>query len=339
MWLRSLRRTCALLVLASAFCVSGRDAAAQSGTVAQSGVAPQTRVTAQSGAVAPSVSADQTGATARIDAACDSACLRGFIDGYFEALAARDPSRLPVAENVKYTENGRVLGLGEGLWNTAGAPHRYRDYVLDPEAGQAAALSAVAENGAIAQTFVRLKIADRKIEEIETYAVRVGDQRWFKPEGLDTMSDLFARAVPPAQRSSREELVAAADAYFTAIETEGTPGFEQAPFGDGVKRFENGLQTTMVTENPIVDRHMLPPEVQLERAFYEGTKVRDRRYPVVDTEHGTVLAVATFRRDGPDTPTLLLAEVFKVTERKIREIRAVILNVPNGAGTGWSTAP
>ena len=59
---------------------------------------------------------------------------------------------------------------------------------------------------------------------------------------------------------------------------------------------------------------------------------------MVDVEHGSVLAVATFRRDGPDTPILLLAEAFKVTGGKIQEIRAVILNLPNGAGTGWSTA-
>jgi hypothetical protein len=277
--------------------------------------------------------AAQTGATA-----CDRACLRGFIDGYFEALAVRDPSKLPVAANVKFTENGRVLELGEGFWRTAGAPHRYRDYVLDPDSGNAAALSAVTEHGAVAQTFVRLKVVDRRITEIETFAVRAGDQRWWAPEALDGLSDLFARPVPAAERTSRADLVAAADAYFTAIETEGTPGFKQAPFGEGVKRFENGMQTTMVTANPVLERHTLPPEVQLERAYYKGNLVRDRRYPVVDVEHGTVLAVATFRRDGPDTPTLLLAEVFKVTGGKIREIRAVILNLPNGAGTGWSTA-
>src|SRR5512134_358661 len=70
-------------------------------------------------------------------AACDGACLKGFVDGYFDALAARDPSKLPLAEEVKFTENGRVLDLGEGFWKTAGAPVRYRDYLLDPESGGA----------------------------------------------------------------------------------------------------------------------------------------------------------------------------------------------------------
>jgi hypothetical protein len=277
-------------------------------------------------------------AQAAAPAACDSTCLRGFVDDYFEALEARDPSKLPVAENVKFTENGRVLTLGEGFWNTAGKPHRYRDYIVDPQTGNAAALSAMTEFDGIVQTFVRLKIVARKITEIETFAVRVGDQRWFNAANLDNLDGTFNAVAPTAGRATREQLIAAADAYFTAVTTEGTPQFVQAPFGTGVKRIENGVQTTMNDKDPVLDRHRLPPEVQLERAYYKGSNVQDRRFPVVDVEHGTVLAVATFRREGPDSSTLLLAEAFKVTDGKIREIRAVILNLPNGAGTGWSTA-
>jgi hypothetical protein len=277
-------------------------------------------------------------AAAQTSAACDSACLKGFVDGYFEALAQRDPSKLPVATEFKYTENGRVLELGQGFWHTAGAQIRYRDYVLDPMSGGAAALTAVKEHDGIAQMFLRLKIVERRITEIETFVVRVGDQRWFAPENLADLTDVFAQTVPAQKRHSREELIAAADAYFTAVQTEGTPEFVQAPFAPGMKRFENGLQTTNVTVNPILERHTWSPDLQLERAAYKGTLVMDRRYPVVDTEHGSVLAVATFRREGADTPTLLLSEIFKVTDGKLREIRAVILNLPNGAGTGWTTA-
>ena len=270
--------------------------------------------------------------------ACDSACLKGFIDGYIAALAQRDPKKLPVADGLKYTENGRVLDLGDGFWHTAGAPLRYRDYLLDPDTGQAAALTALKEYEGVAQMAVRLKIVNRKITEIETLVARVGDQRWFAPDNLEHMSDVFAQPVANAERPSGEQLLAAANAYFNAIQTEGTPQFVQAPFAPGMKRFENGLQTTNVTSNPLLERHTWSPDLQLERAQYKGTNVMDRRYPVVDVEHGSVLAIATFRRDGPDTSTLLLAEIFKVSGGKLREIRAVILNLPNGAGTGWSTA-
>jgi hypothetical protein len=269
---------------------------------------------------------------------CDSACLKGFVDGYIAALAQRDPKKLAVADGVKYTENGRVLDLGEGFWRTAGAPLRYRDYLLDPETGQAAALTALKEYEGVAQMAVRLKVANRKITEIETLVARVGDQRWFAPDSLEHLSDVFAQPVAKAERPSREDLVAAANAYFNAIQTEGTPQFVQAPFAPGMKRFENGLQTTNVTSNPLLERHTWSPDLQLERAQYKGTNVMDRRYPVIDVEHGSVLAIATFRRDGADTSTLLLAEIFKVTGGKLREIRAVILNLPNGAGTGWSAA-
>ncbi len=270
--------------------------------------------------------------------ACDNACLKGFVDGYIAALAQRDPKKLPVVDGVKYTENGRVLDLGDGFWHTAGAPLRYRDYLLDPDTGQAAALTALKEYEGVAQIAVRLKIANRKITQIETLVARVGDQRWFAPDTLEHLSDVFAQPVAQAERLSRADLVAAATAYFDAIQTEGTPQFVQAPFAPGMRRFENGLQTTNVTSNPLLERHTWSPDLQLERAQYKGTNVMDRRYPVVDVEHGSVLAIATFRRDGADTSTLLLAEIFKVTGGKLREIRAVILNLPNGAGTGWSTA-
>jgi len=277
-------------------------------------------------------------AAAQNAAPCDRACLKGFVDGYFEALAARDPARLQLASPVKFTENGRVLELGQGFWKTAGAPLAYRDYILDPESGGAAALTAFKEYDGTAQTFVRLKIVQRRIAEIETIVARVGDQRWFAPETLPTLSDIFARPVPANERHSRAELIAAADAYFTAVQTEGTPQFVQAPFDPKLKRFENGQQTTNVTANPVLERHTWTPILQLERAQYAGTIVTDRRYPVVDVEHGIALAVATFRRDGEHTSTLLLSEIFKFTGGQLREIRAVILNLPHGAGTGW-TAP
>jgi hypothetical protein len=277
-----------------------------------------------------------TGAAAQNAASCDNACLKGFIDGYIDALSHRDATKLPVAKEVRYTENGRVLDLGEGFWHTAGAPIRYRDYIFDSSTGGVAAFTALKEYDATAQMFVRLKVASGKITEIETFVVRVGDQRWFAPQNLEHLSDLFAQTVPAAERHTREQLVATANSYFDAIQTEGTPQFKQAPFAPGMKRFENGLQTTNVTEKPIMERHTWSPDLQLERASYKGTMVMDRRYPIVDVEHGTVLATATFRREGPDTSTLLLAEMFKVTGGKLREIRAVILNLPNGAGTGWT---
>ena len=266
---------------------------------------------------------------------CDRECLLGFLDRYLDKLAQRDPVGLPVAEQYKYTENGRAIELGDGFWHTAGDRWDYRVDVIDPETGGALVMTAFDEYEGVAQMMLRLKIVDRKITEIETIVARIGDQGWFAPENLPNLSDIYSRPVPAREQHTREELVAAANAYFTAVHTEGTPEFVQAPFGAGMKRIENGVQTTHVTENPIVDRHMLSPGEQLERAFYKGIMVVDRRFPLVDIEHGIAVGMAAFRREGPDTTTLLFTEIFKVTGGELREIRAVMIDLPKGASTGW----
>ena len=48
-----------------------------------------------------------TNAAAQNAASCDNACLKGFMDGYIDALSHRDATKLPVTKDVKYTENGR----------------------------------------------------------------------------------------------------------------------------------------------------------------------------------------------------------------------------------------
>ena len=145
--------------------------------------------------------------------------------------------------------------------------------------------------------------------------------------------------MPPAERHSRAELVAAANAYFTAVATEGTPDFVQAPFAPGMNRIENGLQTTNVTDNPRNDRHRWSAAEQLERAAYAGTVVAERRFPLVDMDHGVAVGIAVFRFAGDNGPTLLLAELFKVTDGQLREIRAVVRGIPKGTGAGWPAPP
>jgi hypothetical protein len=50
---------------------------------------------------------------------CNRDCLIGIIDQYLEALESDDPLKLPLADNVRYTENGQTLELGDGIWGTS----------------------------------------------------------------------------------------------------------------------------------------------------------------------------------------------------------------------------
>ena len=46
---------------------------------------------------------------------CDRACLEGVISQYLAAVVAHDPKRLPLSEDVVYTENDQVLKVGDGF--------------------------------------------------------------------------------------------------------------------------------------------------------------------------------------------------------------------------------
>ena len=70
------------------------------------------------------------------DVRCDRACLESLADLYVTAVAAHDPSRLPLAATVKFTENGQRLQLGDGLWNTATGAGGYALHIADVELGQ-----------------------------------------------------------------------------------------------------------------------------------------------------------------------------------------------------------
>jgi hypothetical protein len=59
-------------------------------------------------------------AASAAEAPCDRVCLKGFIDQYVEALDHHDPSRLSVAADARFTQNGAQVPLGEALWVTFG---------------------------------------------------------------------------------------------------------------------------------------------------------------------------------------------------------------------------
>ena len=95
------------------------------------------------------------------------------MDAYLQALTKHDAASLPVTRNVKYTENGVRLTMGDGLWQTAAALPTYRLDIIDEEAGQVGLLGRISENGNNNWFGVRLKVEnDRKVSQIETLISR-----------------------------------------------------------------------------------------------------------------------------------------------------------------------
>jgi hypothetical protein len=266
------------------------------------------------------------------------------LETYLDALTKRDPTKLPTAQFAKFTENGAVMFPGEGLWKTATSVTPYRLYALDPEGGQAAVSAVVNEDAGPVIFLLRIKVEGGKLSEMETILCRKGGTSLFAPDKLVDPPKPFTDIVPAAKRNTRGEMIAIANMYFEALETQGKPTYQPAPFAKGANRIENGVQTTNIS---LRGGKPMSADEQFDAAMFAGTLATDRRWPVVDLETGIVLGITMFRRD-PNAPVnettarqaargqLLLAELFKVSEDKIQEIRAVMVDRPRTAPTGWN---
>lgn len=258
---------------------------------------------------------------------CSRQCLRTFADLYLESLIAHDPARLPLARSVRFTENGRELKLGEGLWRTAAALGTYRVYVLDPDSGVAAVQTVLYDGPAVVQLLLNLRVRDHRMTDVETLVAREGDTCCWAPERLPSLSPIFDQTVPVSKRTTRHALVAVADAYFTALHTGGTPEYRRASIAQKMNRYENGLLTTNVPKGNRITKW--DAATQLDSAMFGPLRVVNRRYPVVDTEKGTLLAIVLFQQ--PRRPPTIISEFFKITDGKIYEIRAVMVSTLPGA--------
>ncbi|MGC2419533.1 MAG: hypothetical protein WA434_17450 [Candidatus Acidiferrales bacterium] len=287
--------------------------------------------------------------------ACDRACLDGFVDQYLTALVARDSSSLPVASDVKFTENGTVLKLGEGLWGTANGLGKFRLYTDDPAAGEVGFIGVVHEWDRPAILVLRLKIVDKKIAEIETIVNRdiPGATALDK---IGTPDPRLTATVPEADRESREELIRVSNRYFADLERSSGNGANL--FSADCNRIEGGTQTT---NNPALDaaRPYSYPifskgcEAQFKTGFFKFvTRIRDRRFMVVDRERGLVFAFVFFDHNGtvksitttdgatfPETLrhplTWEIGVVFKIEKGKIAFIQGVPTQAQYGLKAGW----
>jgi hypothetical protein len=289
---------------------------------------------------------------------------------YFDALAARDAERLPLAHDVRFTENTAEIDLGEGLWATITGLKPYRHLIPDPQSQQIGFFAAVAEGDAGDLLAGRLKIAEGKITEIETIVVRPSTMGAFLSTDQAEIQAGFKEMVPQAQRKPRAELIRIANSYFDGL-VQGTG--EIVPFAENCRRFENGMQTAGERPPPApnaVTGPSMPPmratngkefkmptdaKAQFNTRFFTYiTRIAPRRFEVVDEGCGVVLAFAMFHHRGDvrevDVPgvgtvpmiaaalrpfSVIIAEAFAIRDGLIHEIEAFMTSLPYGSKTGW----
>ena len=62
---------------------------------------------------------------------CNRSCLKDTMTKYLAALVAQDPSKAPLAPNLRFTEDSKDLKAGEGLWKLATKLGDYRQDFID----------------------------------------------------------------------------------------------------------------------------------------------------------------------------------------------------------------
>ncbi len=293
--------------------------------------------------------------------------LEAWIDRYFDALIENAPGRLPLADDVRFTENGQRLPIGEGLWRSMHEVGAYRLTVTDVAAGVVAMIGTVREDsdehaGGIPTTIaLRLRVAEDELTEIEQMVLRRDADTAEDIEDLGEPRATFSEAVDTP--ASRGELIETADLYFSGLQGAGPDA--TCPFTEDCHRIENGRPTTNV---PVPEGDTAPDPAEAEtysihwsaaEQFASGltkfvTRIRDRRFVAVDRARGVVFAFGFFDHAagatrtfetpdgrtvtaGPAQPwTWSIAEVFKLEDGRIADIEAIMREVPYGMPSGWS---
>ena len=260
-------------------------------------------------------------------AACDSECLRGMVTQVLYALVDHDSSRLPVAANLRVTEDAIEKPLSRiGLLNTVTRLRGYRQDVIDERAGQSIAGVLVEEAGAPVILIVRVKVEGEKISELELVAARS------RAEGLSFTIDTFSAPseemsfVPrPSQLATREQAIEIALHYPKGLNSTETFASVGTPFSPGARRVENGA--VMAGPDCVFSPTCKDIATQSLAIFKRLGHVTVRSI-FVDERMGIVVLRLSWNVRGPGSDKLTAFELFKVYDGQIHKVEAFIRLLP-----------
>ncbi|MEJ0100028.1 MAG: hypothetical protein WDO12_09880 [Pseudomonadota bacterium] len=173
---------------------------------------------------------------------CDRECLRSKVTQVLYALVKHDVSKLPVAADVRVTEDADEKKLAAvGLVKTVTALQGFRQDFIDERMGVAGAHVVVEESGAPVMLVVRLKVVEDKLTEIELVTTHSRTEGLiYNLGGLKAASEVMNYAPRPAQLPTRDALIKAAQKYPEGLAKAENFAAVGAPFAPDAYRYENG---------------------------------------------------------------------------------------------------
>jgi len=262
---------------------------------------------------------------------CPRYCLQGLLTRYIDAMVAHAPAQLPLAANVRFTEDSRELTLGEGLWKTVTRKGDFRQDYIDQKQQLAAAHTILFEGGTQVLYSVMLHIENRKIAGVETIVYRVPADAKQKPDQLGKQLPLMNDPVPAGKRMSRAEIERVALSYTQGLRI-GSFVKANTPFAPEAYRVENGIRyagegcagkdCAILTQ-----KIMLHPDIKPSIAL-------------VDEQAGIVLLWMNFgdtHSYGPNR-ALVTFEAFKIWAGQIHAVNAFFAFLPKETDRTWPSA-
>lgn len=228
--------------------------------------------------------------------ACDRACLSDAADGVLASIVRHDPGAVPLARHYRATENGVPAALPMmTIWRTASAADD-RYYVIDTVTQQLFLMANITEGDGHALLFGRIRLADRRVTEIEFYVDRSRSDGGFQFDAtaLAHLPPAWTDTIAPSRIPGRAQLLEAARSIFdTAVD--GPPGAESC------RMMENGKP---VAEDPEVLKVVggggpeIPANPDGSVPIPCGAPPirpvdRHARYDIVDEQQGIVVSIGT----------------------------------------------
>ncbi len=263
---------------------------------------------------------------------CDRACLKGMITNYVDAMVAHDPSRIPLAANVRFTEDSQELKPGDGLWKTVTKKGDFRQDYLDVKKQIAASHVMLFEESAPVLYSVVLRVAEGKITGIETLVDRITPNSRFKPDSLEKPPAGMSQPVPAGKNMPRAEMIRTALFYPEGLRI-GSFVTAKTPFAEDAYRVENG---TFIA-GAGCPRANCPAILTQKIMVHSDVKAS---VAAVDEEEGIVLLWMNFGDTNSYGPgnALVTFEAFKVWGGEIHAINAFFRILPKDTQRGWPSA-
>jgi hypothetical protein len=286
---------------------SAGGSSSSAGSPADHGGTPSGGSGASGGSAGAPASGGSGGAPA--SGSCTRDALQAMVATYSAAQTAGDKSKMPLSSSVKLTENMKTTT--KGIWETPLKIEFQRDF-LDTTACQTFSEVIVPSGDTQYVLGIRLAVAGAEITEVESIVTMgtvsgstITSKDWnFDAKAYMTCSKSEDWAVvPEASRSSREQLIAAGEAYFMDFSDKTT----MVPWGMPCFRLEGGKGCT-----PAQDMASMTCNVGVP----DGITFKNTHW-VVDLELNTAIGLTLFAGADPDS------HMFRLMDGKIRRVHTL----------------